>query len=167
MKLMGCIFIAAAAAFLGFRAAERLKAQVRALDELSDGLMLLEQELELHAPELELLMRGLSGRTRGTAQNLFGAFADGLSEREVAASVKWEQCVCQLEYLIPEGKSCLCGLGDILGRYDSREQRECVSAVRRRLEHIREMEGSVCQSRCRTCQTVGLSGGAFLIVLLL
>ena len=167
MRLLGCALVAAAGAFMGFRAAARLKRQLKALDEVTEGLSLLEQELELHVPELEELMGELCGRTRGAARQLFSAFGETLNREHAAVSVQWERCVSELEELIPEGKLCLCGLGEVLGRYDCREQRDCVAAVRRRLDHIRETEGALCLSRCRTCQTVGLSGGAFLIILLL
>ena len=167
IKLLGCTCVAAAAACLGLRAAARLRGQVRALDELATGLELLEQELDLHAPELEVLMRDLSGRTWGAAKQLFSSFAEMLKSEEGAVSENWERCVSDLEWVIQEGKVCLYGLGEVLGRYDCREQRDCVAAVRRRLESVREAERAQCQNRCRTCQTVGLSGGAFLIILLL
>ena len=167
IKLLGCTCVATAAACLGFRAAARLKGQLRALDELITGLELLEQELEFHAPELEVLMRNLSGRTRGAAKRLFSSFAEMLKRGDGAGPGNWERCVSETEDIIPEGKACLYGLGEVLGRYDCREQRECVAAVRRRLESVRETERAQCQNRCRTCQTVGLFGGAFLIILLL
>ena len=167
IKLLGCTMVAAAAACLGFQAAARLRGQLRALDEVTAGLGLLEQELELYAPELEVLMGSLRDRTRGTAKGLFAGFARELAEGSGSISGRWEACVSGLEELSSEGKYCLCSLGEVLGRYDSREQRDCVAAVRRRLEYLRESEGERCRSRCRTCQTVGLSGGAFLIILLL
>ena len=167
IRLLGCTLVAGAAAFLGFRTAAGLRGQVRLLDELIAGLELLEQELELYAPELEVLMRNVGRRARGGAKTLFSGFADGLSEGSESVSARWESCVSRLDGLIPEGKSCLYGLGEVLGRYESREQRNCVAAVRRRLELLREREEAQCTTRCRTCQTIGLSGGAFLIILLL
>ena len=116
IKLLGCTCVAAAAACLGFRAAARLKGQVRALDELIVGLELLEQELEFHAPELEVLMRDLSGRTRGAAKRLFSAFAEKVKSGEGATPGSWEGCVSETEDIIPEGKACLYGLGEVLGR---------------------------------------------------
>ena len=112
-------------------------------------------------------MGHLGSRTRGAAKKLFTDFADALSKQETSVYELWERCVSHLEDLLPEGKNCLCALGAVLGRYDCREQRNCVAAVRHRLECIREAEGALCRSRCRTCQTLGLSGGAFLIILLL
>lgn len=167
MKLLGSVLVAAAAAFLGFRAAARLRGQVRALDEMVAGLELLERELELYAPELRELMARMRDRTKGSAKKLFSSFECALAENTDTVSARWEGCVSRLEELVPEGKLCLYSLGEVLGRYDSQEQCCCIEAVRHRLEHIRQSEGALCQSRCRTCQTVGLSGGAFLVILLL
>ena len=167
IKLLGCTLVAAAAACLGFQAAARLKGQLRALDEVTAGLGLLEQELELYAPDLEVLIGRLRDRTHGAAKRLFSGFTRELAEGSGSICGGWEACVSGLEELSAEGKYCLCALGEVLGRYDSREQRDCVAAVRRRLESLRESEGERCRSRCRTCQTIGLSGGAFLIILLL
>lgn len=168
VKLLGSVLVASAAAYLGFRAAAGFRARVRGLDELAAGLRLMEQELELAAPELEELMRRLSLHTRGAAKVLFSSYARSLEklDRELPGQL-WERCVTDLEGVSPAGKNCLAPLGEILGRYDSREQRACVAAVRVRLEHLREEENSQCREKCRVCQTIGLSGGAFLIVLLL
>lgn len=166
-RLLGSVLVAGAAAYLGFRAAARLKGQIRAMDELIAGLSLLEQELELSAPEQERLMMGLSKRTRGAARQLFSGYAQSLGQLGTTAAELWERAVFELEELSPEGKQCLSSLGEILGRYDCREQRVAVTAVRRRMEYIREEMGRQCQMRCRACQTIGLSGGAFLVILLL
>ena len=45
MKLLGSVLVAAGAAFLGFRAAARLRGQLRALEEILAGLEILEREL--------------------------------------------------------------------------------------------------------------------------
>ena len=168
MKLLGSVLVASAAAYLGFRAADRLRNQVRGLDELIGGLGLMEQEMELSAPELGELMRCLSQRARGAARVLFSDFARGLEGLDGGGPGQlWEGCVASLEGLSSAGKSTLAPLGEILGRYDSREQCACIAAVRKRLEALREEEAAQCREKCRACQTIGLSGGAFLIVLLL
>lgn len=168
IRLLGSVLAAGGAAWLGFHAAARLRRQVRTLDELIAGLELLEQELEYAPPELEVLMEGLSARARGAARRLYAGFGRALVQPDrPTAAVLWEHCVTSLEELTPEGKHCLAALGEVLGRYDSREQRACTAAVRRRLERVREETAENCRLRCRTCQTIGLSGGAFLVILLL
>ena len=69
--------------------------------------------------------------------------------------------------LSPEGQAVLLPLGDTLGRYGEDRQREALSAACRRLE---ELAGRLeADSRCqgRVYQALGLSGGAFLVILLL
>lgn len=168
IRLLGCVLIAAGAGYWGFCAAARLRAGVRALEELTAGLTLLEHALTLSAPALPELMQTLSLRARGTAGRLFNEFALALEELgERSVSSLWERTVSGLEGLSPDAGLCLAPLGEILGRCDCGEQCAAVRAVRGRLEQLREEEQKGCRLRCRTCQTVGLSGGAFLIILLL
>lgn len=168
MQLWGSILVAGAAAYMGYHVAARLRRQVCALDELAAGMQLLEQELELSAPELEALMIRLSQRTRGAARRMFSTFARSLTQLDDSTAAQlWEQVVFELADVSDEAKQCVCSLGDILGRYDNREQRLAVAAVRIRLEDLRKQEENTCRMRCRTCQTIALSGGAFLIILLL
>lgn len=168
IKLLGSILVAGGAAFWGYAAAQGLRDRVRALEELEAGLRLLEQELELSAPELPRLMEDLSRRARGAAGELFSRFARALEELDRApAAGLWARSVEGQERLIPEGRQCLLELGEVLGRYDSREQRACVAAVRTRLSALREEYAQSSRLRCRTFQTIGVSGGAFLVILLL
>ena len=168
IRALGSIFVAAGAAAWGYHAATGLKRQVRALDDLITGLTLLEGELSRTAPELATLMENLSRRSRGAARTLFSGYAGALERLgERTAAGLWEETVSGLEELTGEGKFLLSSLGEVLGRYDCDEQRTAVRAVRERLEDLRRREGENCRLRCRTCQTVALSGGAFLIILLL
>ena len=74
MRLVGAALVAAGTAWLGFRAAAALGCRVRALEDMTQGLVLLEQELELDGPPLPELMERLArsgrdrpGRCSGTA----------------------------------------------------------------------------------------------------
>ena len=71
MRLVGAALVAAGTAWLGFRAAAALGCRVRALEDMAQGLVLLEQELELDGPPLPQLMERLEGETRGPAKALF------------------------------------------------------------------------------------------------
>lgn len=168
IKLLGCVLIAASALRLGFSAAGELRRRVRVLEELCEGLGLMEQELELAAPELGELMERLRRRTRGAYRRLSSGFGDSLSRLgEKSVGELWRECVEQVSDLSDEGKMLLSSLGECLGRFDAREQRECVAAVRGRLERLREREEVTCREKCRLCHALTLSGGAFLVILLL
>ena len=168
MKLLGSVLIAGAAAWLGLTASLQLRRRVRALDEIAASLLLLEQELELSAPDLEQLALRVSRSSRGAGRVLFERFGASLKYLgERTTGQLWERAVEGLEAVSPEGKRRLVSLGECLGRFDDREQRACVSAVRARLEQLREQEERDCRTRCRTCHALCLSGGAFLVILLI
>ena len=168
IDLFGCVLIACAAAYIGFGAAQGLRRQIRGLDELSAGILLLEQELELSAPELSELAHRLKRRTHGAAHRLFSAYERELGHLGSATAAQlWERTVDGMEEISQEAKNCLLPLGEVLGRYECRDQRMAAEVVRKRLEQLREREERDCRMRCRAYQTVGLSGGAFLMILLI
>ena len=168
MRLLGCILIAISALRLGFSASEGLRRRVQVLEELCAGLRRMEQELELSAPELGELMQRISRVSRGESRAFFAGFGAALSRLgERSAGELWRECVEEMSDLSKEGKGLLSALGDCLGRFDAREQRVCVAAVRERMEQLREREGAACREKCKLCHALTLSGGAFLVILLL
>ena len=54
-----------------------------------------------------------------------------------------------------------------MGRYDAERQREALAAARRRLEELAGRLEEDCRRQGRVYQALGLSGGAFLVILLL
>ncbi len=168
IKLLGSVLVAGAAAWMGVSLSAALRRRVRALEELTAGLLIMEQELDYTAPELEVLLSRLAENSRGCARELFKtvrASLCSLGERSVCAL--WADAVDGLADLTSEGKQILCALGPTLGKFDSREQHTCVQSVRTRLEQLRAREEENCRTRCRTCNALALSGGAFLVILLL
>ena len=75
--------------------------------------------------------------------------------------------VQELEELNQEGQAVLLPLGDTLGRYEEARQREALSAARRRLEELAGRMEEDSRRLGRVYQVLGLSGGAFLVILLL
>ena len=168
VRLMGAALVAAGGAALGFQAAARLRKQVRALEEMSQGLALLERELELNAPPLSRLLERGAERSRGPAEELFRDCLQGLNhlDREDFSSL-WRRLVSGCHALGSEGQAVLFPLGDTLGRYDGERQREALAAARRRLEELSARLEEDSRRRGRVYQALGLSGGAFLVILLL
>lgn len=168
MRLMGAVLVAAGGAALGFQAAAGLRSQVRALGEMSQGLALLERELELNAPPLSRLLERGAERGRGPAEALFRGCLRGLDDLDREDfSTLWRRLVSGCEVLGSEGQAVLAPLGDTLGRYDGERQREALSAARRRLEELAARLEEDSRRRGRVYQALGLSGGAFLVILLL
>ena len=168
IRLIGSILLAGGAAFWGFYAAAQLRRRIHILDEISSGLRLLEQELEWSAPELCTLAGRLQRQSRGSAKILFAAFETRLMQGGQASVCRcWEESVESVRDVPREARWCLSSLGDVLGRFDVQEQRASVKSVRQRLERLRQELEQQYRVQGRTCQTIGLSGGAFLVILLL
>lgn len=168
MRLMGAVLVAAGGSLLGFQAAAGLRSRVRALVEMSEGLALLERELELNAPPLSRLLERGAARSQGPAKALFQGCLQGLAhlDREDFSAL-WRRLVSGCAALGAEGQAVLNPLGDTLGRYDVERQREALAAARRRLEELSARLEEDSRRQGRVYQALGLSGGAFLVILLL
>ena len=168
MRLMGAVLVAAGGAALGFQAAASLRKRGRAVRQMEEGLALLERELELTAPPLPQLLEGGGARCQGPARALFQGCAQGLDrlDREDFSSL-WRRLVQERTELTQEGQAVLFPLGETLGRYDGERQREALSAARRRLGELAARLEADCRRQGRVYQALGLSGGAFLVILLL
>lgn len=168
VRLLGAALVAGGCAWLGFRRALELRDRVRALEQTARGLALVERELALGAPPLPRLLEGVAGRCTGPAAELFAGCARALArpDRE-SFSALWQDQVARLEGLGEEGREALAPLGELLGRYDCQEQRAGLAAVRGRLEELAALARADSRRRGRVYQALGLSGGAFLVILLL
>lgn len=168
LKLLGAIMAAAGCAGLGLSRDRQLREGVRTLDQLIRGLALLEGELALRCQPLPQLLEGLARRCSGTVGQLFAACALGLDDPERAAfSAVWAGEVDGLEGLSPEGRDLLRPLGQYLGRYETARQCGAVEETRKQLALLREREGENCRRMGRVYQALGVTGGAFLMILLL
>ena len=168
VHLLGAVLVAAGGALLGFQAAAGLRKRGRAVRQMEEGLALLERELELSAPPLSRLLERGAAHSQGPARGLFQGCAQGLDrlDRE-SFSALWRRLTAEREELGVEGQAVLLPLGDTLGRCDARRQREALSATRRRLEELAVRQEADSRRQGRAYQALGLSGGAFLVILLL
>lgn len=160
--------IGAGGAFLGFQAAAGLRSRVRAVRQTAEGLALLERELELSAPPLNQLLARGEAHSQGAVKELFQDCIrglDGLDREDL--SVLWRRLVSKRTELGPEGQALLAPLGDTLGRYDVQRQQQALSAVCRRLGELADRLETDSRRQGRVYQALGLSGGVFLIILLL
>lgn len=168
VHLIGAALVAAGGALLGFQAAAGLRRRVRAVRETEAGLALLERELELSAPPLPRLLERGAEHSQGPARALFQGCLRGLDslDQEDFSSL-WRRLVREQTGLPAEGQAVLLSLGDTLGRYEGERQREALSAARRRLEELAGRLEADSRHQGRVYQALGLSGGAFLVILLL
>ena len=168
IRLIGAVLVAAGGALLGFQAAAGLRGRVRTLNQLEAGLAFLERELELNLPTLPRLLERGAAHSEGAARELFRGCVRGLNrlDREDFSAL-WRRLVESQSALDPEGQAILHPLGDTLGRYEVQRQLEALSAARRRLEKLSARLEADSRRKGRVYQALGLSGGAFLVILLL
>lgn len=168
MRLLGATLVAAGCGWMGFRAAAALGCRVRALEDMADGLSLLAQEMELDEPPLPQLMERLVRRCRGPAKLLFRDCRQALDRlEEEDFSRAWRKLVAERRELGEEGRQALLPLGDILGRCGCEDQRRGADSVRRRLTELAARAEEDRRRQGKVYQALGLSGGAFLVILLL
>lgn len=168
IRLIGAVLVAAGGALLGFQAAAGLHRRVRTLDQLEAGLALLERDLELNLTPMPRLLERSAAHSEGMARELFQGCVRGLDhlDREDFSTL-WRRLVEQQSVLGLEGQAILYPLGDTLGRYEVQRQLEALSAARRRLAELSARLEADSRRKGRVYQALGLSGGAFLVILLL
>ena len=153
---------------MGFKAAGRLGAPTTELDDNAEGMGQMAHEREVDGPPLEQLMERLIPRSRGTARALFAGCRQALERLEEEPFPRaWRRLVEEQEALGEGGQACLLPLGEVLGRCGCREQERALALAVSRLDRERARAGEERLRMGRVYQALGLSGGAFLIILLL
>ena len=167
LRLTGAILTAAGCAWIGIKKAEELKEKTRALREMNDGLALLAQELELNEPPMDRLMERLVAKSRGSAQRLFlRVLWEMEHQAEKSFAELWEHAVDDHRELGREGQSCLEALKSVLGQCGIPPQLRALDYVRRDLEKLAQQAADVEREQGKVFRVLGISGGAFLVTLL-
>lgn len=167
-KLVGAVLVAAGSGWLGLSAACGLTRRLRAVQAMITGLELLERELWEHGTALPELMASLARRCTPPAADFFKACAQGCKRLDqVPFGESWRQAVDELELLSSEGRAALLPLGEVLGRYEADSQRQALEHARQALEREEVRAEEERRRLGRVYQALGLSGGAFLVILLL
>mgnify|MGYP002794705384 CR=1 FL=1 len=169
IRMLGAVCLAAGPVWLGMSAAAELAHRERALGALCAGLELMERELALRLTPLPQLMEELAHRTEEPARRLFSACRralDGL-ERETFAHA-WRRLTDQLP-VSPEAKRALY-LEKTLELLDPDQFGQAVQAIagaRRELEGLRARAGEERLRLGKVYGALGVTAGAFLVILLL
>ena len=168
LRLVGALLLLLSGGLLGLGAAGQLGEHVRCLQALDGALERMERELAFRLTPMPELLSRLARSTPDPAGALFAQCLAGFDrlEEEGLAGL-WRQAVQAAKLpLEREELDLLIGLGEVLGRYDGAGQQEAVAAVRlellpylRRAEEERTRLG-------RVYGTLGLTAGAFLVLLL-
>lgn len=168
MHLMGAVCVAVGAVWLGLGAAAELGQRVRAVAAVSDGLELLERELCDRGTPLPELLGQLAKRTQEPVQGLFDRCAKACEQLDqISFGESWRMEVGGMEGLSRESRAALSSLGEVLGRYEADGQQEALGRVRTALEREQLRAEQERGRMGRVYQVLGLSGGVFLVILLL
>ena len=169
LRLAGAVLLAAGPALIGFHAAGRLARRPRLLRELIAALEQMEREISFRLTPLPQLFLRLSEEYSGPVGTLFGCCVrdmDDLGQRSL--SQIWRQALGEASLdLDGRGLRALEELGEVLGRYDGdglqgalRQACGELTAAAEEAERERDQKG-------RMDQVLGLTSGAFLVILLI
>ncbi len=169
IRLMGAILLAGGAAMLGVCAAARTKSRVRDLQMLADGLRAILRELSYRLAPLPELLCSAKEQTGERVQTFFSLCAQGAEHLNGRSfQTIWEQAAeASQMHLEREDWLCLEPLGAVLGRYDCENQREALETSLNRVEErCREAAGQS-QRQGKLYRVLGMTAGAFLVILLM
>lgn len=168
IRLVGALLLLLGGLALGLTAARELSQRVKVLNAWADALLLLEGELAFTLPPMPQLLETLREKALPPAGEALGQVLTGLEKLgEKSFAQIWAQALTAHSGLEGEDLAPLLRLGEALGRYDREEQGRAIEAARSRLLH-REAEGREELSRKgRAYGALGLTLGAFLMILLL
>ena len=169
LKLMGALLLAGGAAAVGFSAAAGLNRRVRTLRVLLEALELIEREISFQLTPMDQLLERLSKRTPPPAGGFFACCRAGLEQLgERSLAQIWREALAQNSMgLAQQELDTLAGLGDLLGRYDGAGQQEALAQVRLQLaQDLRQAEKDR-EKRGRMYRVLGVTAGAFLVIVLL
>ena len=165
LKVIGGLLVLGGCWLWGFRAADELSRRVRILDEFIGAIRVLERELALFRPALpELLMRMAQGR-HGAVLTLLNHCRMEM-ETGSCFTDTWVSEVNKLP-LTQQEKGLLCGLGQVMGRYDDKGQVQVAQRVRIELEECTDRARQSNRIRGKLYRTLGATAGGFLLLTLL
>lgn len=167
MQAVGVVLLAFGGAYMGFHAAGELSRRAALQGNMAASLALLEQELELGGYELKDCFRTLADRGRGEAEKFFSACAAGMEGLEAEPfPCLWSRLAGELP-IGEEGQRILAALGETLGRCEASRQRQALRLAAEALTRLSEQTREQYRRQGKVFQAVGVSGGAFLAILLL
>lgn len=169
IQIIGSVLLFGTCTALGFSAGFRLKERVKELRLLVAALEEMERELQCRLTPLPELLSTLSNHLDGPVGVFFRLCVSGLNGLgERSFSSLWREALEAAELrLEEEDKVLLEELGNSLGRYDGLRQCEAIAQVRGRLETNRTDAEERWERLGRVYRTLGVAGGAFLVIVLI
>lgn len=169
IRVIGAGCLAAGSTLLGACAVRHLRNRVSDLVQLLEGLVVIRRELDYRLAPLPELLKQAAEQTEGRAALLFQLSAQGaehLNGRTFHAV--WTQAIeaSQLRLEQPD-LTILSQLGSVLGRYDGENQRQALELAQTKLEEQRRTAKEQSDRMGKVYSVLGLTAGAFLLILLI
>ena len=167
--LIGALLLAGGAGALGCSAAAQLSRRVAVLRALLGALEGMEREIAFRLTPMPELLERAAAESPPPVCTLFArcrTLLDELGERSMAEL--WREALEQVPLgLDGPGRLALEELGEVLGRYDGDGQREALAHTRAELSRALEQAREAREKQGRMYQVLGITAGAFLVILLL
>ena len=168
IRLAGTILLSGSAVILGGSAARSTRRRVKDLQLLGAGLRAISRELSYRLAPLQELLQCAAEQTEGRVQRFFSqcaAEAEQLNGRTFRSVWKLAEESSRMQ-LDGEDRSCLEALGCVLGRYDCQSQLQALNTAIDRLEERRKSAEKNSRQAETLYTVLGLTAGAFLLILL-
>lgn len=165
MKLIGCLMVLLGCASVGLLEGRRKLVELRMLQDMIQGLEVLEREFALNkSPLPDMLEKAAAARRYERVRYVFSCCAQE-AEKGIDFTEKWREA---LKGFNPDAQvlELLQGLCGILGRYDDRGQVQSVARVRKELERCLADAGREVRDKCRLYAVLGGCVGGVLSIML-
>lgn len=171
IKIIGGLFLMSSATAIGFLKAEELRERVKRLQELKRMMLLLQGELRFHRAELSEAFENVSERMEAPWEDFLKEVSGRLKQRETGGFEHvWIECAKVLlrsEGFIKEDFQLLELLGSGLGYLDLTMQTETLNLTMIRTDEAIEQAKKQQDSKGKLYQTMGVTVGALLTLLII
>jgi stage III sporulation protein AB len=169
LKFFGAVLLMGGASVIGFSAAAGLRAHVNCLRVLAIALEQMERELKFRLTPLPALFHKLA-RSSGAPVDYFFALCEKGFNRldDQPLNIIWREALEKSKLPLEQDEEfTLTELGSVLGQYDTDGQRAALFEARERLAFfLKRAEDERCRLE-KVYGALGLSAGAFLLLVLL
>ncbi len=170
IKIMGMILVIAGSAGCGWYMANETKIRIRILQELQQGIVILQGEMEYAGDDMEEILEGLSKKCQ-----YFSGFFHGVSQKLYQKESRtlydiWQEEVQRFSFrkkLKEEDVLFLEEIGKNLGNLDRQTQLHTLKMMLQRLEKQIKDARADYENRAKVYRVIGVTVGVFATVLLL
>ncbi len=166
--MTGAFLLLAGLGWAGWSAGRDLARQTALLRELMDGLARMEREMSFRLTPMPDLLDLIGQEAAPPLDCFFARCAQCARGGEVPFGEGWQEAAEMLEgNLDPAAISCILRLGRGLGRCDSEGESRLLGLALTELGDILKRAEKESHSRGRLYSVLGLTAGAFLVILLI